>query len=96
MSTLKLDKDTRAAIAEAVKQAQMEAMEIYEEKWVTGAVLCKEIAMLSPNWLENFGWKLPRERIEVTDDEGKKRVTRWGYPLHHIQRMIAEGRMRTM
>jgi hypothetical protein len=52
--------------------------------------------MFSPNWLENFGWKLPGERIEVTGDDGKTRVTRWGYPLHHIQRMIAEGRMRKM
>jgi hypothetical protein len=50
--------------------------------------------MFSPNWLENFGWKLPRERIEVTDDDGKTRATRWGYPLHAIQRMIAEGRLR--
>lgn len=91
-----LDKATREAIAQAVKQAQIEAAEIYDEKYVTGKELCKQIAMFSPNWLENFGWKLPRERIEVTDDEGQKRVTRWGYPLHHIQRMIAEGRMRDM
>lgn len=93
---MKLDQETRNAIAEAIKQAQMEVAEMYEEKYVTGAELCKQIAMFSPNWLECFGWKLPRERIEVMGDDGQKRVTRWGYPLHHIQRMIAEGRMRDL
>ena len=93
---IKLDKETRDAIAEAVKVAQMEAAETYNEKYVTGKELCQQIAMFSPNWLENFGWKLPRERIEVTDDSGERRVTRWGYPLHHIQRMIKEGKFRNM
>ena len=91
-----MDVETREAIAAAVREAQMEAAEMYNEKYVTGAELCKQISMFSANWLENYGWKLPRERIEVTDDSGERRVTRWGYPLHHIQRMIAEGRMRSL
>jgi hypothetical protein len=91
-----LDKETREAIAKAVQRAQMEAVEIYDEKWVTGAELCKAMAMFSKDWLENFGWKLPRERIEVTCDDGSRRVTRWGYPLHQIQRMIHEGRLRDL
>ena len=93
---MKLDKETREAIAESVKAAQIEVAEIYDEKYVTGKELCKQISMFSTNWLENFGWKLPRERIEVVDDDGETRVTRWGYPLHQIQRMIAEGRMRSL
>lgn len=93
---MKLDVETRETIAAAVREAQMEAAEMYNEKYVTGAELCKQISMFSANWLENYGWKLPRERIEVTDDSGERRVTRWGYPLHHIQRMIAEGRMRSL
>ena len=93
---MKLDKETREAIASAVREAQIEAAEIYEEKYVTGKELCRQIAMFSTNWLENFGWKLPRERIIVTDEDGETRVTRWGYPLHQIQRMIAEGRMRNL
>lgn len=83
-------------IIATVAKVVMRYYEMYNEKYVTGVELCKQIAMFSPNWLENFGWKLPRERIEVTGDDGKTRVTRWGYPLHHIQRMIAEGRMRKM
>ncbi|MGX8694836.1 MAG: hypothetical protein ACSW8D_00485 [Prevotella sp.] len=93
---MKLDKETRDAISAAVRAAQIEVAEIYEERYVTGKELCQQIAMFSPNWLENFGWKLPRERIEVTGDDGETRVTRWGYPLHQIQRMIAEGRMRSI
>ena len=86
----------RTEILAIVRQAQIEAAEMYNEKYVTGAELCEQIAMFSPNWLENFGWKLPRERIEVTCDDGTRRVTRWGYPLHLIQRMIHEGRMRDL
>jgi hypothetical protein len=93
---MKLDIETRNAIAAAVKEAQIEAAEMYNEKYVTGAQLCEQISMFTPNWLENYGWKLPRERIEVTDDSGNPRSTRWGYPLHHIQRMIAEGKMRSL
>lgn len=85
------EKDTKDVIAEAIKQAHIEAAEIYDERWVQGRELCQEISMFSTDWLEKFGWKLPRERIEVTDDEGKTRVTRWGYPLHQIKRMVATG-----
>ena len=95
-SKMKLNKETRDAIAAAIREAQIEAAEVYHERYVTGKELCNQIAMFSPNWLENFGWKLPRERIEVTGDDGETRVTRWGYPLHQIQRMIAEGRMRSL
>ena len=93
---MKLDKETREAIAAAVREVQIEAAEIYDERYVTGKELCQQIAMFSTNWLENFGWKLPRERIIVTDEDGETRVTRWGYPIHQIQRMIAEGRMRNL
>ncbi len=82
-------------IVETISNVARQHYEIYSEKWVSGKELCQQIAMFSPNWLEKYGWKLPRERIEVTDDEGERRVTRWGYPLHHIQMMIAEGRLRS-
>ena len=91
-----LEEKIIATVAKAVAKVVTRYYEMYNEKYVTGAELCNQIAMFSPNWLENFGWKLPRERIEVTGYDGKTRVTRWGYPLHHIQRMIAEGRMRKM
>ena len=91
-----MDKKLRDDILAEVRNAMRDIAETYDEKYVTGKELCKQIAMFSPNWLENFGWKLPRERIIVTDEDGETRVTRWGYPLHQIQRMIAEGRMRNL
>ena len=93
---VKLDHDSLTAILDVIKKGQMEAAEIYSEKWVTGAELCAIVGMITKDWLENFGWKLPRERIEVTCDDGTRRVTRWGYPLHQIQRMIHEGKMRDL
>lgn len=91
-----MDKKLKEEIVATVRKAQMEAAEMYNERYVTGAELCKQIAMFSPNWLENFGWKLPRERITVTGEDGTSRSTRWGYPLHAIQRMIAEGKLRNL
>ena len=91
---MRLDKDTREAILQAVRQAQMEVAEMYDERWVTATELCATVTMFTKDWLDDFGWKLPRERIEVMDEEGKKRVTRWGYPLHCIQRMLREGAFR--
>ncbi|MEE1289132.1 MAG: hypothetical protein UHK44_11135 [Bacteroidaceae bacterium] len=91
-----MDKKLREDILAEVRTAMREIAETYDEKYVTGKELCQQIAMFSPNWLEVYGWKLPRERIEVTDDSGERRVTRWGYPLHHIQRMIKEGKFREM
>lgn len=93
---VKLDQNSLTAILDVIKKGQIEAAEMYGERWVTGAELCAVVGMITKDWLENFGWKLPRERIEVTCDDGTRRVTRWGYPLHQIQRMIHEGRMRDL
>lgn len=92
--TIKFDKVTREALIQANRETLIEAYEMYNERWVTGAELCKECQQITKDWLENFGWKLPRERITVTGDDGKKRVTRWGYPLLEIKRMIKTGKLR--
>ena len=91
---VRLDKNSLTAILAAIKKGQIMMAEIYQERWVTGSELCKEIQHITKDWLDNYGWKLPRERIEVTCDDGKKRVTRWGYPINEIKRMIHEGRLR--
>lgn len=93
---VRLDKNSLTAILAAIKKGQIEMAEIYQERWVTGAELCKEIQHITKDWLDNYGYKLPRERIEVNTDDGKKRVTRWGYPINEIKRMIHEGRMRDL
>lgn len=93
---MRIDKETRDAIVMAVLGAQRDAAEMYTEQYVTGAELCKQLQMFTKDWLADYGYKLPRERVEVTGDDGKRRVSRWAYPLHRIQRMVAEGRMRDL
>ena len=87
-----LDKDTRNAIALAVEKGITRRMEMYEEVWLTGEQLCERFGMISKGWLEKYGSKLPRERMEVMDETGRVVASRWGYPLHRINRWIHEER----
>jgi len=59
-----------------------------EEVWLETNAFLAQFGMFTKDWLERYGWKLPRERAEVTEDNGNKRVTRWAYPRNEIQRMI--------
>jgi hypothetical protein len=59
-----------------------------EEVWLETNAFLAQFGMFTKDWLEHYGWKLPRERAEVTEDNGNKRVTRWAYPRNEIQRMI--------
>lgn len=87
-----LDKDTRNAIALAVEKGMARRMEMYEEVWLTGEQLCERFGMISAGWLEKNGKYLPRERMEVTNEEGRVVGSRWGYPYHRINRWIQEER----
>lgn len=66
-------------------------MEIYQERWLTAAELCETFGMFTKDWLKDYGHKLPRERLEVRDEDGNLvRASRWAYPMHKIQRWINE------
>ena len=77
-------------IKEAMIQAQMTVSRQNEEVWLESKAFLAQFQMFSKDWLEHYGWKLPRERVEVMGDDGMKRVTRWAYPRNEIQRMIRE------
>lgn len=64
-----------------------------EEVWLESKAFLAQFQMFSRDWLEHYGWKLPRERVEVTGDDGQKRVSRWAYPRNEIQRMIRERKL---
>ena len=64
-----------------------------EEVWLESKAFLAQFQMFSRDWLEHYGWKLPRERVEVVGDDGVKRVTRWAYPRNEIQRMIRERKL---
>ena len=80
-------------IKNAVKEAQQVASIQNEEVWLETNSFLAQFQMFTKDWLEHFGWKLPRERVEVMGDDGKKRVTRWAYPRNEIQRMIRDREM---
>lgn len=95
--TMTFDKATRQAICEAVSREIAKQMEDYTERWLTAEEVCKTFGMISPDWLKRYGHKLPRERMEVTDSKtGKMTASRWGYPLHRLQRFFAEHENKTI
>ena len=83
-----MDKLLKDEIIATVKKAHMEVSQQNEEVWLESKAFLAQFQMFSKDWLEHYGWKLPRERVEVTGDDGQKRVTRWAYPRNEIQRMI--------
>lgn len=89
-----LDRHTRKAVADAardaVRDAMAEAMEIYGEHWLTAEELVEKFGFFTKDWLKRYGCTLGRERFEVVDGEGRRHVSKWAYPEHKIQRMIAE------
>lgn len=85
-----MDRILRAEIVAEVKQTVAEAMEMYNEQWLTGEQLMERFGFITKDWLKKYGETLPRERMEVVDHDGTLKCSRWGYPLHKIQRMIAE------
>ena len=89
-----LDKETRLAIAEAVKKATIEVQEMYEERWLTAEQLCEEIPIFNQDWLKRHGDRLGRERVIWKDHDGVNHKLRFCYPLRRIQRLLATGELR--
>lgn len=90
-----MDRLLRAEIVAAVRQAQVELAEMYREEWVTADRLSEVMGMFSLAWLKRYGYLLPRERAEVVEGT-EMHATRWAYPLHKIQRMLTEGKLKEL
>ena len=92
---MKLDPMLRAEIIATVRETVREVLEGSDEKWVTPKELASQISFLPIEWIRHNGELLPREcAIVMVDGEPKK--TNDGYPLHKIQRMIREGKLKTL
>lgn len=89
-----MDKMLRAEIVAEVHRAMKESLEMYQEQWVSGDELGKQIQFFSRSWLRTYGHTLPREQVVVTDD--KPHHTGWCYPLHRIQRMLQSGELKAL
>ena len=90
-----MDRLLRAEIVAEVKRGMADALEVANERWLSGDELCQQFAMFTPSWLKTYGKFLPRQRAEVNED-GKTTTSRWAYPQHKIARMIAENSIKNL
>ena len=88
-----MDRMLRAEIIATVRQTMQEVLEGAEEVYVTPEQLSERISFLPLEWIRRNGELLPRECAIVMVD-GKPKKTNDGYPLHKIQRMIKEGKLK--
>jgi len=93
-----MDKILRAEIVAEVKRSMAELNEVYQEEWLTKEQLCEQFPMFTLSWIKTFGEKssIPRERISVQSEDGSGVRSRFMYPKHKINRLIAEGYFRNI
>ena len=92
---MRLDKETRIAIAAAVREALDAALRVSDD-YVSGKELGRKYQMFSASWLKSYGHLLPRTRAVVTDDEGRQHTSGWCYPVGRIGRMIESGEIKRL
>jgi hypothetical protein len=90
-----MDKQTKVEIKVVIREAIQEAMEVYEERWLTDVQIGEYIGVMTKRWLQDHGEMLPRTQIEYTDATGRHSSS-WLYPLHRIQAMMADGRIKEL
>ena len=91
-----MDKQTKVEIKVVVRDAIREAMECYQECWLTDREMSQYISVMTQRWLRDHGDILPRTPIEWTDKRGARHTTSYLYPLHRIQAMMADGRIKEL
>ena len=79
-----------------VRRAMEESLEMYQEQWVTGDVLCQRFQMFSKDWLKRYGKLLPHTQAVVTGADGVKHKTSVCYALNKIQRMVQTGEIKRL
>jgi hypothetical protein len=84
----------RAEIIATVRETMREMLEGADEVWLKPKQLLEQFGMLSQEWLDNNGHLLPREYASVVLPDGEEKCTRWAYPMHKINRMIQEGKLK--
>ena len=90
-----MDKQTKVEIKAVVREAVQQALEVYEERWLTDAEMSQYVSVMTKRWLREHGEMLPRTQIEYTDATGRHSSS-WLYPLHRIQAMMADGRIKEL
>ena len=91
-----MEKQLRVEIVAEVKRSVEKAMEVYNEVWLTDDLLAEHISVMTKRWLRDHGDMLPRTPIEWTDKKGSKHSSSYLYPLHRIQAMMNDGRIKEL
>ena len=89
-----MDRMLRAEIIATVRATMHEVREGADEVWLKPKQLLEQFGMLNQEWLDNNGHLLPREYASVVLPGGEEKCTRWAYPLHKLNRMIQEGKLK--
>ena len=89
-----MDRMLRAEIIATVRATMQEVLEGADEVWLKPKQLLEQFGMLNQEWLDNNGHLLPREYASVVLPGGEEKCTRWAYPMHKINRMIQEGKLK--
>ena len=89
-----MDRMLRAEIIATVRATMQEVLEGADEVWLKPKQLLEQFGMLSQEWLDRNGELLPREYASVVLPDGEEKCTRWAYPMHKINRMIQEGKLK--
>ena len=91
-----MEKQLRVEIVAEVKRSVEKAMEVYNEVWLTDDLLADHISLMTKRWLRDHGDMLPRTPNEWTDKKGAKHSSSYLYPLHRIQAMMNDGRIKEL
>ena len=91
-----MDRQLKAEIVATVKRSVEKAMEVYNEVWLNDDLLAEHISVMTKRWLRDHGDMLPRTPIEWTDKKGAKHSSSYLYPLHRIQAMMNDGRIKEL
>ena len=91
-----MDRQLKAEIVATVKRSVAEAMEVYQERWITDKEMSEHISVMTQRWLRDHGDMLPRQQAGWIDKNGVEHSTSYLYPLHQIQAMLADGRIKEL
>lgn len=91
-----MDKQTKKELIFEIREAFAEIFEPANEKWVKQETLIENFQCFSKEWIKQYGSSLPRTRASVTDKNGETHRTSWVYPVHKINRMIADGSIKNL
>lgn len=89
-----MDRIFEAKLLALIDRKLTERLEGADEVWLKPKQLLEQFGMLSQEWLDNNGHLLPREYASVVLPDGEEKCTRWAYPMHKINRMIHEGKLK--